>query len=104
MKPAAQLVFVNGPEDGNELRVGVPAFFGRLPENDVPLPYDSLASRKHARLSFDGQRFLLEDLGSRNGTYLLTGEPLRGQTVVTVGDLFRVGGIWFRLVGMSEIP
>ena len=95
----ARLVFVNGPEDGSELLVRLPAVFGRLPESGVPLPFDSLASRRHARLSAEGERFFLEDLGSRNGTFLLTGEPLRGATEIAPGDLFRVGGAWFRLLG-----
>jgi pSer/pThr/pTyr-binding forkhead associated (FHA) protein len=94
-----RLAFVNGPEDGNEVRVALPAVFGRLPDNDVPLPYDSLASRRHARLSKEDDRFVLEDVGSRNGTFLLTGEPLRAPTALLPGDLFRVGGIWFRFGG-----
>jgi len=103
MKPGARLVFVSGPEDGNEIRAKFPVVFGRLPDNEVPLPYDSLSSRKHARLSLDGDKFVLEDLGSRNGTYLLTGEPLRAPSEVSPGDLFRVGGIWFRLAGRVEV-
>jgi len=95
----ARLSIVSGPEDGREIRAVLPAVFGRLPDCEVPIPYDWLASRRHARLSIAGTSFVLEDLGSRNGTFLLTGEPVRESRPIATGELFRVGGVWFRLAG-----
>ena len=95
----ARLVFVSGPEDGREIRPAIPATFGRLAENEVPLLYDSLSSRRHARLSHDGSGFVLEDLGSRNGTFLITGEPVHAAVPLEPGALFKVGGIWMKLLG-----
>jgi hypothetical protein len=47
---------------------------GRLNEADISLPYDEYASSEHCRFSVgveDGQTILyIEDLGSRNGTYI----------------------------------
>jgi pSer/pThr/pTyr-binding forkhead associated (FHA) protein len=98
---AVRLVFLNGPEDGKELTRNLPVVLGRLLESDVPIPYDGLASRRHAQLSFDGNDVMLEDLGSSNGTFLLTGQPVVEPMPVRAGERFRVGGVWLRLVGVS---
>ena len=52
---------------------------GRDVENDLSLD-DSKASRHHARIQFDGGKFWVSDLNSRNGTFigttrLIPGEP-----------------------------
>ncbi|MBI2213776.1 MAG: FHA domain-containing protein [Acidobacteria bacterium] len=95
----ARLVFVSGPEDGKEIQAPIPAIFGRLAENEVPLQYDYLSSRRHACLSHDGETFILEDLGSRNGTFLLTGEPVHSPLPIESGAVFKVGGVWLKLLG-----
>lgn len=91
----AHLVFVSGPEDGRELRRKLPLVLGRLSENEVPLQYDYLSSRRHARLSHDGTAFVLEDLGSRNGTFLNT-LPARN-TKIHAGDEIRAGVNRFKI-------
>lgn len=54
-------------------------------------------SRKHARIFRDGDNFMLEDLGSSNGTILIppTNESLRlnphQAQVLTHGDRIRLG-------------
>ena len=42
---------------------------GRSSDNDIVLPY-GLVSGHHARIVREGGHFWLEDLESRNGTYL----------------------------------
>lgn len=98
---SVRLVFLNGPEDGKEVTRGLPVVFGRFLESDVPIPYDALASRKHAQLTFHDGDLMLEDLGSSNGTFLLTGQPVLAPTPIIPGTRFRVGGVWLRLVGVS---
>jgi len=44
-----------------------PVSLGRTADNQVPLS-SQLVSRRHARLSFEGDAMLLTDLGSSNGT------------------------------------
>ncbi|WP_437605321.1 sigma 54-interacting transcriptional regulator [Sorangium sp. So ce834] len=44
----------------------------------VPLVDDSLMSRRHARIAYDGAAWTVEDLGSTNGTSV-NGEPIRGE-------------------------
>ncbi len=63
---------------------------GRGTHADVGLD-DGRVSREHARVGYDGQAWTVEDLGSRNGTFV-DGAPLAGRyrgerpRVVRVGD------------------
>jgi len=57
---------------------------GRSPEAHV-LILDRLVSRRHARLSFHNGRWYIQDVGSRNGTYV-GGEDIRGRGPVPVPD------------------
>jgi len=54
---------------------------------------DPRMSTKHARIAFAGGRYVLEDLGSKNGT-LLAGEPVRTATLED-GDVFELGETFF---------
>jgi len=51
---------------------------------------DEMASRYHARFHVAGDAVELEDLGSRNGTYV-NGERLEGRRVLQDGDRIRIG-------------
>jgi len=60
---------------------------------DILFPEDGYVSGLHCRLSWDGQRLFLTDLGSSNGTFLrLTAETeIRGGDVLLMGQqLFRI--------------
>ncbi len=60
---------------------------------DILFPEDGYVSGLHCRLSWDGQRLFLTDLGSSNGTFLrLTSEvEIRGGDVLLMGQqLFRI--------------
>jgi len=63
---------------------------GRSPENDIITSCDSTVSRQHALILFIRDTFYLEDLGSRNGTYL-NGKSLSGRMPLKTGDLIGVG-------------
>ena len=70
---------------------------GRDPACAVWLNSPSV-SRRHARITVDTRRrrLTLEDLGSRNGTYLAA-EPVRGSVDVTEGGLISFGYVEMRL-------
>jgi diguanylate cyclase (GGDEF)-like protein len=66
----ACLVVIYGPELGKRASLGVAPFeIGRSSRSELPIDQESI-SRHHARISFDGQRHLIEDLGSTNGTFV----------------------------------
>ncbi|MBN1451247.1 MAG: FHA domain-containing protein [Anaerolineales bacterium] len=62
---------------------------GRDPNVDLTFPSPAV-SRRHARLTRDGEGYLLEDLGSSNGTYL-NGDRLVEQRKLKTGDQIRLG-------------
>ena len=52
----------------------------------------SLVSRRHARVSVEGDRALLEDLESRNGTFL-NGRRVESPTPLHDGDVLGLGNL-----------
>jgi hypothetical protein len=67
---------------------------GRSPDCDCLLSEPSV-SRHHAQLRRDGERWLLRDLGSRNGTRL-NGARVTEEVEVRPGDQISLGGVRFR--------
>lgn len=80
-----------------------PVTVGRDPACDVPLAHDDSVPRQHARVRRENAEFVLEDLGSSNGTYV-DGVPivscrLHGGDIVQIGrSLF----LFDRLVDYSQ--
>jgi predicted component of type VI protein secretion system len=72
---------------------------GRGPSNDVPLAWDSKASRMHAVLEHLAGGWCVRDLSSRNGTFV-NGERVDRDRPLGPGDEIRVGGT--RLVFRAE--
>jgi FHA domain/Domain of unknown function (DUF1707) len=72
-----------------------PVVLGRSRGCDCVLAEPSV-SRRHAELRRDGSRWLLRDLGSRNGTRV-NGVRLLGETEVCPGDRVSFGDARFRL-------
>jgi pSer/pThr/pTyr-binding forkhead associated (FHA) protein len=64
------LVVTEGSLRGTTITLGqAPILIGRAPECTLVLE-DDYASGRHARFSLQAGRWMLEDLGSTNGTYL----------------------------------
>lgn len=64
---------------------------GRAPTNQIAIP-DGSVSSVHARILRSAEGFVLEDLQSRNGTFV-NGEKVEGKRQLTDGDLIRLGKI-----------
>src|SRR4051812_2056665 len=71
---------------------------GRAPTNDLALD-DVLVSGEHARISSDAESFVIEDLGSTNGTWVVRGaerfaldDGMRALTLQS-GDRVFLGGV-----------
>jgi hypothetical protein len=89
-KRPARLLVTEGALAGTMITLGAaPITVGRAPDSTIVLT-DDYASNRHARLLPRDGQWLVEDLGSTNGTYLdrtRVTEP----TVVPVGTPVRVG-------------
>ncbi len=60
----------------------------------VILVQSSAVSRRHARIAIDGRGAMVEDLGSKNGTYV-NDRRVEGPTPVVEGDQVRIGSLLF---------
>jgi hypothetical protein len=78
-----------------------PWSIGRSEENDIVIQ-DPNVSRQHARLSRLENGFIIEDLGSTNGT-LLDGAPIDRERIEN-GDELTFGGITTRFVRRTSGP
>ena len=87
---ARKLVVTEGALAGTSIKLGdTPVTLGRADDSTLVLT-DDYASTRHARLSPDGGSWVLEDLGSTNGTYLGAGKVTR-PTPVPLGAQIRIG-------------
>ncbi|MFQ5809969.1 MAG: FHA domain-containing protein, partial [Armatimonadota bacterium] len=86
-----KLVVLNEEAAGQEFALnGSAVTLGRQLDADVCLFWDPRVSRLHARLRWREDEWVLEDLGSTNGTYL-SERRVACPTVVDHGDTIRVG-------------
>jgi DNA-binding winged helix-turn-helix (wHTH) protein len=64
---------------------------GRTPDARVQIASERV-SRRHARIVVDGEQAVLEDLGSKNGTFV-RGERIHGPVELTDGDEIGIGRV-----------
>jgi hypothetical protein len=86
----AMLVLQRGAEAGRRwpLDRNRPFMIGRSDECDVALP-DRQVSRLHARITWQGDCYEIEDLGSKNGTHL-NGQEVQGSEALHDGDEIQI--------------
>ncbi|MBX3467692.1 MAG: FHA domain-containing protein [Planctomycetes bacterium] len=97
----AELVVVKGAHRGAFAKIiDGPVTIGRAKSTQLALHEDTKVSHVHARVTpLEGERFILEDLGSTNGTFVnderIEQIPLRSGDLVRIGRsllIFRLGG------------
>ena len=88
--PEYVLEIVEGPEAGRRISLDQPLELGRDPSAGGPLLQDELVSRRHVRITpvEDGAR--IEDLDSRNGTFV-DGDQIYDPAHLAVGGQLLVG-------------
>ncbi len=82
------LIAQTGPLNGQRWTVVGELSIGREPQCDVVIP-DRQVSRFHARLRDTPEGVLLEDLGSKNGTYC-NGKMLSAPQTLKDGDVLQI--------------
>jgi pSer/pThr/pTyr-binding forkhead associated (FHA) protein len=87
--PELSLEVVEGIGAGRMVALGGALVVGRGRDADLVLA-DELVSRHHARVSPHGSVAVVEDLGSRNGTFV-NGEAIHGPTRLAPGDQLQLG-------------
>lgn len=85
-----QLIVTEGGLRGTRIGLtGAPVLIGRANDSTLVLT-DDYASTRHARISFQDGMWLVEDLGSTNGTYL-GHRKLDGPVPMEIGVPLRIG-------------
>ncbi len=85
-----QLVVTEGSLRGTTITLGTaPIVIGRAPESTLVID-DEYASSRHARLVRQGDRWVVEDLGSTNGTFVRR-ERLTAPVPIDVRVPIRIG-------------
>lgn len=88
------LVALDGPLAGQRFPVDRPIEIGRE-SAQIPISFDTAASRRHAEVSASGLEIMVRDLGSTNGTYINGIRTTLG--TAKMGDILKVGGTSFRI-------
>ncbi|HSO53234.1 MAG TPA: FHA domain-containing protein [Actinomycetes bacterium] len=83
------LEIVEGTGAGRMVALAGGVTIGRGQDADLVLA-DELVSRRHARVAPRGSGAVVEDLGSRNGTFL-NGDGIHGLTRMEPGDQLQLG-------------
>lgn len=90
MLPPTRVAVIDGPLAGMSVALSsLPITIGRADDSTIAINDDYVSSH-HARLVPNGSIWLLEDLGSTNGT-VLDAVKVTGPTEVHAGSQIRIG-------------
>jgi len=86
-----------GPKELRGLSINVrgEVIVGRTPGADIVIGAGYVSGR-HAKFQLMGQNLFVEDLGSKNGTYV-NGQRIEGPTVLPDRDVVTVGDVAIRV-------
>ena len=101
-RPSATLVIRQGPQAGMSFPLsGGQAVIGREEGLEISLQ-DPESSRRHSRVSWQAGQFVIEDLGSTNGTFV-NGVQITAPQMLNPGDSIGVGqtSLVFQVAGVQ---
>jgi predicted component of type VI protein secretion system len=97
------LNILTGKHKGKSMTLpGEVVVVGRDPEADIRVNSTEV-SRLHCELHIRGERVIVKDLGSRNGTFI-NGEAIFSEAELHPGDTLHVGAMVFELPGKKKTP
>ncbi|NBW81098.1 FHA domain-containing protein, partial [bacterium] len=94
MKRRYIIRFISGPLHDRtfEIGEGESRVVGKIDGTFIRIDDDVMVSRSHAKISVQGGQLWIEDLGSRNGTFL-NGKRIERRTRFTTADKINVGQV-----------
>jgi serine/threonine protein kinase len=90
-----------GNAHGSEIQVEDELVIGRQASEEGQLGQDAEISRQHARIARSGDHFVVEDLGSTNGTFV-NGRRISKPEILSPGDRIQLGAT--TLVVQVSVP
>jgi pSer/pThr/pTyr-binding forkhead associated (FHA) protein len=97
---SAVLVVTEGPAAGQRFELDSEVVLGREGVS-ATIAEDSELSRRHAAVRPAAGGFEIEDLGSRNGTFV-NGQKIEGATRLSGGDAIKIGQTVLALEGVAR--
>ena len=97
---SAVLVVTEGPAAGQRFELDAEVVLGREGVS-ATIADDSELSRRHAAVRPAAGGFEVEDLGSRNGTFV-NGQKIEGATRLSGGDTIKIGQTVLALEGVAR--
>ncbi|HLF56427.1 MAG TPA: GGDEF domain-containing protein [Thermoanaerobaculia bacterium] len=103
----AAVILISHPENrrlGARFRLapGSTLEIGRAANADISLPEAPSLSRHHVRVRLANGQVTLEDLGSRNGTFI-NDRAIRGAVELKSGDRFQLGNVHFKFLHEKDV-
>lgn len=86
------LVAIQGPLDGRRWELQDELVIGRGEDCEIQID-DRQVSRRHAKITFKGGKVYLEDLSSKNGTFI-SGKLIKERVQLSDADLFQIAFIY----------
>lgn len=93
----AVLKVVGGKNDGRQIPISVPEFVIGRGDKAHLKPSSELVSRMHCAIRLQDGKVEVEDLGSRNGSFI-NDQQLSGPYQVKSGDRLRIGNLNFEIL------
>jgi len=95
---------INGPQAGKRYELkGEKCILGRHPDCDIVIEVGAV-SRNHCQAIREGNAYFIEDLASRNGTFLNDeATKIEGRRQLSLGDEIRVCEVSFKFGGESQL-
>lgn len=85
------LNILDGPFTGKIFEFAdFPISIGRMPNNNLNLPYDNYISRAHCSIITDGNNILIIDLKSTNGTFI-NKQRIESSVIMKSNDVITIG-------------
>lgn len=100
--PPANLFTAEGPGVGTVYPLEESNLIGRSPSCTIEISEPTVSST-HARLTYTNRKWLLEDLGSRNGTRV-NDLPVDEPMPVVYGDRIHIGSVMLILTSRLDPP
>lgn len=92
----ARLYIMEGPDRSQSVELkDKPIYIGRSPDNDIQIK-DKTVSRNHLKVFARDNRYYLEDLDSKNGTYV-NGEQIPSNREIEIDEGYPI------VIGMSVL-
>jgi pSer/pThr/pTyr-binding forkhead associated (FHA) protein len=95
-----RLTFLSDIYKGKVILFKSTIIIGRETGSEVTLAFPSV-SRKHAKITRDGDQFFIQDLKSRNGTFV-NGHIITDKVPLNAGDTLHIGLFDIRLDTVSD--